>query len=53
MNEYYLKASDLIKYLQVLINKHGDLNIYKTYNNESRPAHFIEYYKKENRFEIL
>lgn len=47
-----VKASELIKLLQDLISQYGDLDVYKERNGDARPIYFVEYYQKENHFEL-
>jgi len=48
-----VKASELIKKLQSLIDEYGDLEVYKDRNGDARPIYCADYYKNENRFELI
>ena len=47
-----IKASELIKKLQDLIEKHGDLEVYKERNGNARPIYFVDHYQQENHYEL-
>lgn len=48
-----VKASELIKKLQSLISQYGDLDVFKEHNGNARPIYCVDYYKNENRFELI
>ena len=47
-----LLASELINLLNDLIDKYGDLEVYKEINGNIRSIYFAEYYQPENHFEL-
>ena len=47
-----LLASELINLLNNLIDKYGDLEVYKETNGNTRPIYFGEYYPLEKHFEL-
>ena len=48
-----VKALELIKKLQSLIDEYGDLEVYKDRNGDARPIYCADYYKNENRIELI
>lgn len=47
-----LTASELIERLQKLMEQHGDIEVFKERNGNARPIYFVDYYQKENHFEV-
>lgn len=47
-----LTASELINRLQSLIDKYGDVEVFKERNGNARPIYFAEYYQTENHIEL-
>ena len=53
MDNYYgIKASDLIKELQIYMNKFGNLYVCKEKNGDTRPIHSITHYPNSEYFEL-
>jgi hypothetical protein len=48
-----IKASELVKRIQQLIDQYGDLYIYKDIVRDARPAYWVDYNQLNNRFEIV
>ena len=48
-----VKASELILKLQLLMEQYGDCEVYKDRNGDARPIYCADYYKNENRIELI
>jgi len=48
-----IKASELILMLQNIIDKHGDIQVFKEKNGNPMPIHCVEYFRNENHFELI